>query len=135
MRWARTKALGILVGLEVALLMSGADDLRHSGNEHRHAVKRSCSSDNSPTTTSQSDRLTRNEHSAALKLVAFCSASHIAVQSGYWSNPATWALEDIPAVDSRVHIPEGVSVTVGGAITAPIDWIRSERRFVGTTDG
>lgn len=50
------------------------------------------------------------EHHAAMALVTADEATHVAVRSGSWFDPATWRGGEIPDADSVVHIPTGVTV-------------------------
>ncbi len=77
------------------------------------------------------DLARHREHSAALDLVALCSETHLAVRSGDWSAPATWAEGKPPAANARVRIPSGLTVKVDREIPAKIDWIRVMERWSG----
>ena len=60
------------------------------------------------------DASSAHAHSSALALVDPSEATHTAVASGPWSDPATWQTGSVPAADARVTIPEGITVTVDG---------------------
>ena len=55
-----------------------------------------------------------SEHMAAIDLVDPSDATHVAVQSGDWFDPATWAGGAVPDNNARVYIPETLSVTYAG---------------------
>lgn len=52
----------------------------------------------------------RSEHHSVFALVADSLTTHMAHQSGLWSDPATWMHGQIPDAGARVVIPAGVSV-------------------------
>ncbi len=60
------------------------------------------------------------EHMAALGLVDPADATHIAIASGDWFDPATWADGLIPGDDARVHIPDGIHVDYAGESDARV---------------
>ena len=49
-------------------------------------------------------------------------ATHRAVESGSWDDPAVWSDDEIPDEEARVLIRDGVSVTITGE-TACLDWL------------
>ncbi|MEM9131248.1 MAG: G8 domain-containing protein [Actinomycetota bacterium] len=59
-------------------------------------------------------------HAAAMALVDPALATHVAVASGGWADPATWNGGAVPAEGARVHIPADVTVTVEGVIAPEI---------------
>ena len=66
-----------------------------------------------------------DEHFAALHLVPACAATHIATESGRWSDPGIWSDRRVPTVGARVLIPARSSVEVDGDFSAfPLEWIR-----------
>src|SRR5687767_14158357 len=58
------------------------------------------------------DPVLQNEHLAVMALVPDAAMTHTVVQSGAWSNPATWAGGAVPTADADVLIPVGLSATV-----------------------
>jgi hypothetical protein len=50
-------------------------------------------------------------------------ATHKAVTSGAWSNPATWGGQ-LPGNDARVIIPSGIVVTVDQEFSTSLFWVR-----------
>ncbi len=60
------------------------------------------------------------EHMAALDLVKPSDASHIAVQSGSWFDPQTWASGTVPGDDATVFIPQTMIVSYDGESDARI---------------
>lgn len=68
----------------------------------------------------------QSEHSALMNLVPVDQASHIAVQSGAWFDPATWGGE-VPGTNAKVWIPENIQVEYDG--------ISNQRLFTVRVDG
>ena len=64
------------------------------------------------------------EHVAVLELVSDAKATHVAVNSGDWFDPATWADGVVPGEGAAVVISEGVSVTYGGVSNAALATLR-----------
>lgn len=64
------------------------------------------------------------EHMAALALVPYSQATHVAVREGAWCDPDTWHNREIPGDDAHVVIPEGQSVTYGVISPARISTLR-----------
>ena len=54
------------------------------------------------------------EHMAAIGLVNPADATHAAITSGDWFDPAIWDGGVVPGANAKVYIPEGVSVAYGG---------------------
>lgn len=50
------------------------------------------------------------EHMGMLDLVSYDDVTHVAINDGYWCNPATWHNGEVPTADARVVIMEGVTV-------------------------
>lgn len=66
-----------------------------------------------------------HEHGDFERLLRACEATHAAVASGDWSAPATWQGGRVPPVGARVHIPEGVEITIDRAPAhASLGWLR-----------
>ena len=55
-------------------------------------------------------------HPAAMALISMEQATHVAVASGNWSDPATWQNGVLPDAGARVLIPMEHAVTVDGMI-------------------
>lgn len=51
-------------------------------------------------------------------------ATHVAVNSGDWFNPGTWASGEVPGAGALVHIPEGVSIAYEGSSDAGLFIVR-----------
>lgn len=66
----------------------------------------------------------RTEHISLFELVKYADVTHYAVQSGHWSNPATWHDGVIPTEGARVLVPIGVEVTVDQILAPEIATIR-----------
>ena len=60
------------------------------------------------------------EHMTAIGLVDPDQATHIAIASGDWFDPAIWDGGVVPSSQAKVYIPEGVSVTYGGLSDVPV---------------
>lgn len=68
----------------------------------------------------------QNEHLAMLSLVPTGLATHKAVGTGVWSNPAVWESGVVPGEDAMVWIPSGTSVTVDGVYRSSMEWVRAD---------
>ncbi|MEM9517466.1 MAG: G8 domain-containing protein, partial [Actinomycetota bacterium] len=64
------------------------------------------------------------EHGAALALVDLAAVTHVAESSGAWTSPSTWSGGDVPADGSRVHVPDGVAVTIDGVVPGDVKTVR-----------
>lgn len=56
------------------------------------------------------------------------SATYTAVQSGAWTNTATWG-GSLPTANSKVYIPSGLTISLTGTTTATLDWLRIDGTF------
>ncbi|RMH20703.1 MAG: hypothetical protein D6701_03540, partial [Gemmatimonadetes bacterium] len=63
------------------------------------------------------------EHAALMNLVRPEDATHVAVASGDWFDPATWG-GSVPGAGARVLIPQGVSVDYTGVSDARLFTVR-----------
>ena len=66
----------------------------------------------------------QREHLSLFELVRYDQVTHIAVRSGAWSEPSTWADNKLPTIGSRILIPYGVNVQVNQTLSASIATIR-----------
>jgi G8 domain len=73
-------------------------------------------------------------HQATLNLVPICSETHVAVKSGKWSDPSTWARSNPPGSEARVGIPSGLAVEVDKDIADAVDWIRVDGSLTWSAD-
>jgi hypothetical protein len=69
-----------------------------------------------------------------MKLVPRAQATHIAIKSGSWFDPATWYQGRIPGDDARVLIPEGAHVTYDGEGSARLFTVRVDGHLHFATD-
>jgi hypothetical protein len=76
----------------------------------------------------------RQEHAAALRLVSLCDATDVAVRSGRWSDPETWAGRSIPRAGARIVIQSAVTVAVDGVVQRVFDWVRVDGHLVYQPD-
>lgn len=74
------------------------------------------------------------EHMAVLDLVKVADATHIAVKSGSWFDPSTWANGEVPGDGARVVIPDGVKVAYDGESDARIFTVRVDGELDFATD-
>lgn len=74
------------------------------------------------------------EHMAVLDLVKVADATHIAVKSGSWFDPATWANGAVPGEGARVVIPDGVEVLYDGESEASVFTVRVDGALTFATD-
>ena len=70
-----------------------------------------------------------NGHEAALALVPPEEATHVAKRSGAWDDRGTWTRE-VPTDGGRVHVPEGVEVTLRHRDAAELKWVRVDGALV-----
>ncbi|MEO1456281.1 MAG: GDSL-type esterase/lipase family protein [Pseudomonadota bacterium] len=70
----------------------------------------------------------------SMALVPVEEATHRAVASGNWSDPATWEGGVLPGEGARVLIPEGVSVTVDTVLAPEIKTLRADGTLAFATD-
>ncbi len=66
----------------------------------------------------------RREHLSIFQLVRYDQLTNIAINSGNWSDPATWQNGQVPTDGARVLIAVGVNVRVDGMISARIATVR-----------
>ncbi|MEL6572221.1 MAG: G8 domain-containing protein [Pseudomonadota bacterium] len=99
--------------------------------------------DGSHTNTSSSSPLGHDhlegdhaEHAAALDLAQQDDATHVAVKSGDWFDPATWDTGTVPGDEAKVFIPQMHEVTYDGTSEARIFTIGVEGKlaFAPETD-
>ena len=57
-------------------------------------------------------------------------ATHVAIASGAWSNPATWRGGEVPSTGAIVHIPAGHTITIDDDGAPPIFLIRVDGGLV-----
>ena len=74
------------------------------------------------------------EHAALFDLVPRSEATHVAVSSGSWFDPATWHEGRIPADGAQVLIPEGVNVSYDGQSEADLFTLRVDGELSFATD-
>ncbi len=70
------------------------------------------------------DRLRFSEHLSLFQLVRYEDVTHIAISSGSWADPASWADGVVPREDARVLIPVGVNITIDRQISHEVFSIR-----------
>ncbi|GAB4526847.1 MAG: hypothetical protein Kow00133_15720 [Amphiplicatus sp.] len=74
------------------------------------------------------------EHMALMELVPVGEATHVAVKSGSWFDPATWASGEVPGDGAKVLIPEGMTVVYDGESPASIFTVRVDGALDFATD-
>lgn len=74
------------------------------------------------------------EHMAVLDLVKVADATHIAVKSGSWFDPSTWANGEIPGDGAKVVVPDGVEVLYDAESEASIFTVRVDGALTFATD-
>ena len=74
------------------------------------------------------------ENAAVFALVPVDNATNLAITSGAWSNPATWAGGVVPADGANVWVMPGRTVTVDGAIAANLHTVRISGTLRFATD-
>lgn len=74
------------------------------------------------------------EHDIVLNLMPVADATHIAVNSGSWFDPNTWAGGEVPGEGARVLISEGVSVVYDGSSNVSLFTVRVDGAMSFATD-
>ena len=85
--------------------------------------------------STESNPLRRSEHATALSLAPIQKATHIAVASGVWSDPSTWADRQVPDREARVYVPFWVDVNYDVGPGGPgLDWLRVDGKVAFIPD-
>jgi Ca2+-binding RTX toxin-like protein len=66
----------------------------------------------------------QREHLSLFELVRYDQATHIAVRSGAWSDPATWQNGVVPTDGARILIPVGVEIRVDRMFATRVATVR-----------
>ena len=74
------------------------------------------------------------EHMAAMNLATVDDATHIAVNSGSWFDPATWANGEVPGDHAKVVIPDGIVVDYDGQSSVSLFTVRVDGALEFATD-
>ncbi|QKX16583.1 G8 domain-containing protein [Microbulbifer sp. YPW1] len=74
------------------------------------------------------------EHMAALDLVDYQQATHVAVANGDWCDATVWHNGDVPGTDARVVIPEGFKITYASVSDADLKTLRVDGELSFATD-
>ncbi len=80
------------------------------------------------------DAAMQQEHETAMGLLDPDDATHTAVQSGPWSDPATWSAGTVPGDDADVYIPEETVVSYGVASKSRLHYVFVQGDLVVATD-
>ncbi len=75
-----------------------------------------------------------SEHIAALNLAPVEEATHVAVNSGSWFDPATWANGEVPGEGAKVVISHGVEVAYDGESPVSLFTVRVDGALDFATD-
>jgi hypothetical protein len=75
-----------------------------------------------------------DEHAALFALVPRNEATNIAVKSGSWFDPATWADGRIPAQGAKVLIPEAITVNYDGVSDTSLFTVRVDGKLQFATN-
>src|SRR5207245_2078491 len=75
-----------------------------------------------------------DEHAALFALVPRSEATHVAVKSGSWFDPTTWADGHIPTAGARVLIPEAISVNYDSESDASLFTVRVDGKLLFAPD-
>ncbi|MEM9365921.1 MAG: G8 domain-containing protein, partial [Planctomycetota bacterium] len=81
-----------------------------------------------------SHEMNHGGHTAVLDLVPMDQATHVAQQTGVWSDPETWRDGEVPTDAAHVVIPTGLQVTVDGEFTPEIKTLRVDGTLSFATD-
>jgi len=73
-------------------------------------------------------------HQAMIDLLAPEDATHVAVSSGDWSDPATWADGRVPDQDADVFIPRDIAVRYDVSSDAELHIVRVDGQLNFATD-
>ena len=71
----------------------------------------------------------QHEHLAAFSLVERSEATHVALYDGSWDDPSVWYGGNIPNDNSRVWIPEDITVTIAHQDTARLATVRVDGKL------
>src|SRR6056297_1830519 len=74
------------------------------------------------------------EHGELLDLVPRAEATHIAIRSGDWFDPATWHNGLVPGDDAKVLIPKDISIRYNGESDASLFTLRVDGELSFATD-
>ena len=80
------------------------------------------------------DPVKASEHNAALSLAPIADATHVAVNSGSWFDPATWANGEVPGEGASVVVPHGTTVTYDQESEASIFTVRVDGALEFSTE-
>ena len=75
-----------------------------------------------------------DEHAALFALVPRNEATHVAVKSGSWFEPTTWADGQIPTAGAKVLIPEAISVNYDSESDASLFTVRVDGKLLFAPD-
>jgi hypothetical protein len=75
-----------------------------------------------------------DEHAALFALVPRSDATNVAVKSGSWFDPTTWADGKIPAQGAKVLIPEAITVNYDGVSDTSLFTVRVDGKLQFATD-
>ncbi|MGE0408445.1 MAG: G8 domain-containing protein [Amphiplicatus sp.] len=106
----------------------------HEGHDDMTGGAMSGHDHGSQTTPHPDDPSKMAEHMALMALVPVAEATHVAVKSGSWFDPATWANGQVPGDGARVVIPEGVAVAYDGTSGASVFTVRVDGALNFATD-
>ena len=114
-------------GEETSMHMESEDSMHEMGDGH---------GDDSGTHFHPDDPAKATEHTAALSLAPVAEATHIAVNSGSWFDPNTWANGEVPGEGAQVVISHGTTVIYDEEADASIFTVRvdGELEFSTTQD-
>src|SRR5688572_15556241 len=113
---AATRSMARVENLEPRLLM-------HEGHEHLPTDP----VEPVPAPVPHADNPTLHaEHMALMNLVPHDAATHVAVMSGNWSDPATWRDGLLPDLNANVLVGAGVTLTVDAVNATPVHWLRAD---------
>jgi len=80
------------------------------------------------------DEAMADEHAALFALVSRNEATNVAVKSGSWFDPATWADGHIPTAGAKVLIPEAISVNYDGESDTSLFTVRVDGKLLFAPD-
>lgn len=66
------------------------------------------------------------QHQSSAQTLPLQAPDYVAIKSGVWKDPATWADGKLPTANSYVLVPSNITVTVASIVKTPLDFLLVE---------